>query len=534
MQRKTLRWIIGLMGVAMIGLIAFQLYWINSLIAANEERFKKDVLDALNNVASKLERQETYAALQKLNYLNRAVDSQQPRIHSKPVKESLHPETNGNIQIVKEGNQQFFFFADTVTQGGFEFVVNFSSIADNFFFEQFPQPSESSVEQLLEEQDIKIQQLENKLARVSRKYELTFDVVNDLMGPNRPIASRFNPQQLDSLLENELRGKGINIEYEYGVVEPANNRFLLVKNGEGPHELEKSELRASLFPNDIFENDSTLIINFPGKQGYLLGKIWSALISSGFLAFVILFCFGYSIRTIVRQKKLSEMKNDFINNMTHELKTPISTVSLAVEALNDKDIEQSTLRTKYIKVIGEENKRLGDQVEKVLQIAAIDRRDYNLKQELVHMSEVVKSAVEHITMQIEQRGGRLNVIEKYEHDIIEGDELHLTNIILNLLDNANKYSPDEPHITLRTASDKEDFIISIHDKGIGMTREQQKHIFEKFYRVPTGDLHNVKGFGLGLAYVQRIVEAHGGNIHVDSEKGKGSKFSITIPLKNEA
>ncbi len=522
------------MGIAMTGLIAFQLYWINSLVTANEERFRKDVLDALNTVANKLERQETYAALQKLNYLNAAADREEANIRVQRIKEYQQPKNSENVRIIQEGNQKVFFFADTVKDGGFEFVVNFSSVADNFFFEELPPHPATPLEQELEQRDLRIQQLENKLARVSRKYEITFDVVNDLMGPNRPVSSRFNPQQLDSLLNSELSRKGINIEYEYGVIEPRLDRFLLLTNNNSAPELEKSELRATLFPNDIFENESTLIINFPGKKGYLLGKVWSALVSSGFLVFVILFCFGYSIRTIVRQKKLSEMKNDFINNMTHELKTPISTVSLAVEALNDKDIEQSKLRTKYIKVIGEENKRLGDQVEKVLQIAAIDRKDYNLKQDTICMGDVVHSAVAHISMQIEQRGGRINVIEKAEKEVVQGDEMHLTNIVLNLLDNANKYSPEEPHITLRTASDEEDFIISIHDKGIGMTREQQKHIFEKFYRVPTGDLHNVKGFGLGLAYVQRIVEAHGGHIHVESERGKGSKFSITIPLSYEA
>lgn len=534
MQRKTLRWIIGLMGMAMIGLIAFQLYWIDSLVAANEERFRKDVLDALNTVAGKLEKQETYAALQKLNYLNSPIHDEQENVHLKRIRRVENAKPKGNVEIVQQGNQQIFYFADTVQDGGFEFVVNFSSVADNFFFEEYPPPPGSSMEQMLEERDVKIQQLENKLAKVSRKYELTFDVVKDLMGPNRTIASRFNPKQLDSLLKNELVGKGIDIDYEYGVMQPHEDRFLILTSNKKQEELEQSELRASLFPNDIFGNDSMLIVNFPGKQGYLLGKVWSAMVSSGFLVMVILFCFGYSIRTIVRQKKLSEMKNDFINNMTHELKTPISTVALAVEALNDKDIEQSTLRTKYIRVIGEENKRLGDQVEKVLQIAAIDRKDYNLKQELLKMNEMVKNAADHIAMQVEQRGGRLNVIEKAEKDLVQGDEMHLTNIILNLLDNANKYSPEAPNITLRTASDDEDFIISIHDKGIGMTREQQKHIFEKFYRVPTGDLHNVKGFGLGLAYVQRIVEAHGGRIHVDSEPGKGSKFSITIPLAHEA
>ncbi len=533
MKRKTLRWIIGLMGFAMMGLIAFQLYWIDSLVAANEERFKKDVLDALNTVANKLEKQETFAALQKFQYLNSRVNQEDQNNHfRKPPPPGAN--RNENIKIVENGNQQMFYFADTVNQGGFEFVVNFSSVADQFFFEETPPPPGSTVEQLIQERDVRIQQLENKLAKVSKRYELTFNVMNDLMGPNRPLASRFHPQQLDSLLQSELLRKGIDIEYEYGVVQPLQKRFLILSDLEKQKDLERSELKASLFPNDIYRNDSLITVDFPGKQGYLLSKVWSAMVSSGFLVLVILFCFGYSIRTIVRQKKLSEMKNDFINNMTHELKTPIATVSLAVEALNDKDIEQSKLRTKYIKVIGEENKRLGDQVEKVLQIAAIDRNDYNLKHETLRMSDMVKSAAEHISIQVEQRGGRLNMIEKAENDLVTGDEMHLTNIILNLLDNANKYSPETPNITLRTASDEEDFIISIHDKGIGMSREQQKHIFEKFYRVSTGNVHDVKGFGLGLAYVHRIVEAHGGSIHVDSEPGKGSKFSITIPLANEA
>lgn len=518
----------------MIGLIAFQLYWIDSLVTANEERFQKDVLDALNSVAYKLEKQETIAAYNKLSYLSQAA-----RYDTSDRKNYLQDQINARrmakMEVMKQGNQQVFVFADTLAQGNFEFVVNFSSSTNNSFFSEVPPPPGSNMEELLEERDVKIDQLKNQLARVSRKYELTFDVMNDLMGTRRALSSRFNPQQLDSLLKNELNSKGIDIAYEYGILEPNQDHFLLLSNNIEMRQLEGSELKASLFPNDIFGNKSQLIVSFPDKQGFLLRKIWSALISSGLLVTIILVCFGYSIRTIVRQKKLSEMKNDFINNMTHELKTPISTVSLAVEALNDKDIEQSPLRDKYIRVIGEENNRLGEQVEKVLQIAAIDRNDYNLTEELLRMNEMVKNATEHISMQVEQRGGRLNLIEKANKDLVKGDEMHLTNIIVNLLDNANKYSPDAPNITLRTESDENDFILSIHDRGIGMNREQQKHIFEKFYRVPTGNLHNVKGFGLGLAYVQRMVEAHGGTISVDSEPGKGSKFSIILPLaKDEA
>ena len=532
----TLRWIIGLMGLAMIGLIAFQLYWIDRLVNANEERFQKDVLEALNGVADKLEKQETIAAYQKLNYHlanNPAYDtSLRKRSVGQSYEQPILGPGNPKMELVERGNQQLFVFADTMSNGSFEMVVNFSSTASNFF-QPFPQQIQPN-DQLMEK-EIRIQELEDQLARVSRRYELTFDVMEDLMGSRKPLATRFSPPQLDSVLRNELKAKGIDLPYEYGIVQPTQARFLLITKDATHSQLLESELRASLFPNDLHGDKSQLIVDFPDKGEYLFGKIWTSLISSGFLVFVILFCFGYSIRTIIRQKKLSEMKNDFINNMTHELKTPISTVSLAVEALSDKDIEQSPLRERYINVIGEENKRLGNQVEKVLQIAAIDRQDFNLKEEILKMNEMVKNAAEHISMQIEKRGGRINLIEKAKEDQVKGDETHITNIIVNLLDNANKYSPDAPNITLRTESANDEFVLSIHDHGIGMSKEQQKHIFEKFYRVPTGDLHNVKGFGLGLAYVHRMVVAHGGSIQVDSEPGKGSKFSITLPLaKNEA
>jgi len=396
--------------------------------------------------------------------------------------------------------------------------------------DQFLAPT---LEEEIKERDQEINRLEAQLEKISRRYEMTFDLVNDLMVPGRTLTSRFNPSQLDSLLKHELKDRGIDINYNYGVVADQLNRFVFLNVVEEKESLENSELRASLFPNDIFGNSSFIVIDFPNKAKYLLSKIWSASISSGFLALIILFCFGYSIKTIIRQKKLSEMKNDFINNMTHELKTPISTVSLAVEALSDKDIENSSLKTKYLNVISDENKRLYNQVEKVLQIAAIDRKDYNLKSELLKMNDTVREAASHISMQVENRGGRINLIENAKNDLIKGDQMHLTNIILNLLDNANKYSPDSPNITLRTESNKDNFMISIQDKGLGMTKEQQKHIFEKFYRVPTGDVHDVKGFGLGLAYVHKMVEAHGGVINVDSEPGKGSKFSISLPLTNE-
>ena len=514
------------MGLSMIGLIAFQLYWIDSLVTANEERFRKDVLEALNNVASKLEKHEAIAAYNKLRLLNSTPGRERQAGQRQVYKQKM--------QVANQGSEQVFMFFDTVQFGdGLQVVMNFSSGTQGLFMPN-EEMFEEGIDEQLEKKNVEIKVLEEQLARVSKKYELTFDVVNDLMVPGRSLMSRFNPHQLDSLLDVELKYKGIEIEYDYGVIAPRLNRFVMITNERKQDALVSSELKAGLFPNDVFGNDSYLAIDFPEKRNFLINKIWSSLASSGFLVLVILFCFGYSIRTIVHQKKISEMKNDFINNMTHELKTPISTVSLAVEALNDKEIENSNLKSKYLKVIGDENKRLGEQVEKVLQIAAIDRKDYNLKEEMLMMNEIVREAAEHISVQIEQRGGRLNLVENAKVDQVMGDRTHLTNIVLNLLDNANKYSPDAPNITLRTEYTDEAFNLTVQDKGIGMNKEQQKHIFQKFYRVPTGNRHDVKGFGLGLAYVQNMVEAHGGKIDVDSEPGKGSKFSITLPIANEA
>ena len=492
-----------MMGLSMIGLIAFQLYWIDSLVTANRERFRKDVLEALNNVADKLERQEAIAAYKKLHYLKQD-EPQRTGSFGQPRLRKVHENRAPKGEIVRQDDREVFMFFDTVQIApDFQFIVNFSGGASLFTFKE-DQSTPSALEGELQQKKIEIRELEEKLERVSRKYELTFDVMKDLMVSGRSLTSRFNPHHLDSLLDSELKNMGIDIEYDYGVIAPRIKKFVMITNEIKQEVLVKSELKASLFPNDVFENGSQIVIDFPGKRNFLINKIWSSLLSSGLLVVVILFCFGYSIRTIVHQKKISEMKNDFINNMTHELKTPISTVSLAVEALNDKDIENSLLKNKYLNVINEENKRLGEQVEKVLQIAAIDRKDYKLKEEMLMMNEIVRDAASHISVQIEKRGGRINLVENANVDQVKGDRTHLTNIVLNLLDNANKYSPETPNITLRTESSDEQFNLTVHDKGIGMNKEQQKHIFQKFYRVPTGNLHDIKGFGLGLAYVQNM------------------------------
>ncbi|MEM9341383.1 MAG: histidine kinase dimerization/phospho-acceptor domain-containing protein, partial [Bacteroidota bacterium] len=345
-----LRWIIGLMGLSMIGLIAYQLYWIDGLVTANEERFKKDVIGALNNVASKLEKQEAIATYNKLDQLSyrEKVAGNKERTYGRQGEQPSFDGSEKKLHLAAEQHQQMFMFYDTVQFGDdFQMTINFFGSSSGLYYPEQPQNSAYSE---IQQRDKEIVALENQLERVSKKYELTLGIVEDLMRPRKSLASRFNPNQLDTLLAMELRNKGIDIAYDYGVVFAPDKSFTNVKDDQPNTALLESELKASLFPNDVFDSNGFIVIDFPNKNKFLIGKIWSSLISSGFLVMVILFCFGYSIRTIVHQKKLSEIKNDFINNMTHELKTPIATVSLAVEALSDKEIEGSALKDRYLKI----------------------------------------------------------------------------------------------------------------------------------------------------------------------------------------
>jgi two-component system phosphate regulon sensor histidine kinase PhoR len=278
--------------------------------------------------------------------------------------------------------------------------------------------------------------------------------------------------------------------------------------------------------------ENYLYIFFPEKSQYIIKQLWIPLASSILFIGVIIWCFIYAIRVIYRQKALSDIKNDFINNMTHEFKTPLATVSLAVEALQDPELSsQNRFRDRYLGIIKDENKRLVSQVENVLQAAALEKQDFKLKLEKVDISEILTESVDHFSLQIENRAGELNFENELEHPVLSADKFHLTHIFNNLLDNANKYSPENPKIHVKAWENEDQIYVSVTDQGIGMSKDAQRKIFDKFYRVPTGNVHDVKGFGLGLSYVKTMVQAHMGDIRVKSEIGKGSTFIINLPKK---
>ena len=510
MTGAKLRWIIALMSIAVVGLIAFQWYWIGAVISANQERFRSDIHSVLENVVLKLEKEEIKYLVNQRRIIDQLTHSQE-RFES-PV---------GSFQ---------YEFHGTPDSMGFNFQLSVDATGQLQFEGAKSNPNNAFKNQPFPS-NVNEPAIGSALDKVGRRSEMFANVLQELMVPKR-IGNRINPKDIDSLINAELSEKGIPLAYNFGVIKPLEGRFVSISDPDRNQEVANSEYKAYLFPNDVMGDPSVLSIYFPGESNFLLGRMWLIMLSSGVLIMIILLCFGYAVFTIVRQKNISEMKNDFINNMTHELKTPIATIGLAVEALQDREIASiDSMRNRYTKVIGEENVRLGSQVEKVLQMALIDKRELNLSMETVDFHEVIEKAVGKMTLQIESKGGTLSTVYGASETIISADVSHLLNVVINLLDNAIKYSEDKPKIMLRTQNSSTHVSVSIKDHGVGMSREEVKHIFQRFYRVPTGNLHNVKGFGLGLTYVKSVVEMMSGEIDVDSELGHGTDFVVKFPLK---
>ncbi len=364
--------------------------------------------------------------------------------------------------------------------------------------------------------------------------EVILSIINQ--SSNRPITERADSADISRYLRSELDNNGLTLPFEYAVV----NRVgaIVYRSAEYHPTLsdESSMFVQTLFPNDPKNKMYYLKVYFPTKSDYIFDSI-RFMIPSFIFTFILLVTFVCTIILAFRQKKLTEMKNDFINNMTHEFKTPISTISLAAQMLNDNAVLKSPAMLGHIStVINDETKRLRFQVEKVLQMSMFDRGRATLRLQDVDANVLIANITSTFKLKVEKYGGHIETILGAKDSTVNVDEMHFTNVIFNLLDNAVKYRREEVplHLTVATrdvkAHGQERFEVSITDNGIGMRREDLKKIFEKFYRVSTGNRHDVKGFGLGLAYVRKMVTELGGDIAVESELNTGTKFIITLPI----
>ncbi len=348
-----------------------------------------------------------------------------------------------------------------------------------------------------------------------------------------PLNQRISKATLDTLLRAELINKNINLDYDFWLKSVTRDSVLFRKVSAVSGEiLPANTYKTTLFSNDVIRDPGMLYINFPNKNVAIFSNLRMTMASSAGLLLVLISIFSYTLYAILRQKKIAEMKTDFINNMTHEFKTPVSTIMIASEALRDPEILEDKKRIgRLAGIIYDENVRLGNHIERVLSIARLDKKELKLEAEDVDINELIAAVADSMSLQLQKKEAVLTLNLNASCPVVIGDELHLSNVIYNLIDNANKYSITPPQITISTRSSGKNLFIEIEDKGIGMTKEQSKRAFDQFYRVPTGNLHDVKGFGLGLNYVLDIVTQMNGTIKVKSEKDKGTVFEIIIPLK---
>lgn len=375
--------------------------------------------------------------------------------------------------------------------------------------------------------------LEN-VPRSQAKSSVFANLAAEYQKSSEPLEKRLNSFWIDSLLRFELHNRGIFLPFSYEVT-TANSDSLIFSSamdigGKKPEFIDANTYQKAIFSNEIINDPGRIKISFPQKNSFILGNMTATMGTTGGLLFVLIFCFGYTIFSILQQKKISEMKIDFINNMTHEFKTPVSTIMIASEALKDDEIaEDKTRVARLASVIYEENVRLGSHIERVLNIARIEKNDFKLEKKAVEVNEMISIVLDSMALKLQKCNAitTLNLTE--DNTTIIGDELHFSNVMYNLIDNAIKYSNQAPDITISTIKRGSFVCIKVADKGIGMNRDQQSKIFEQFYRIPTGNLHDVKGFGLGLSYVNTIVKRLDGAISVKSEKDKGSEFELKFP-----
>jgi len=520
MSKKMLISLIAVMVLVMAGLIIVQ---VNSIMKASEireEQFDRTVTTALLNVVDELEIYESKKLVEKESRLSQEEQGfQVPNNFGNIIPRSS---PGSEISISFSYSQQSI---DGNVREQVQLLVNdslhFDTVTDRGKPGEFPSAFDELHDYNLKQRKILEQRINDK-AKLLQK----------MIFRGGPVEERIDPKFLEVSLVRNFQECGINLDFKYAVKNSDLGTDRMIFGSTDYSKGGKKEYNELLFPNDVYDlKPNYLNVYFPKRSIYILKATGLMVIPTIFLTALLIGIFVYTILIILRQKKLSIIKNDFINNMTHELKTPISTISLASQMLQDESIANTRKTIEHIShVINQESKRLSYQVEKVLQMAVFNEGNLKLRMKAIDMNDLVMNVVSNFEIRIQSKNGDLVSEFNAVNPMVQGDEVHITNVVYNLLDNAVKYSNEEPEIKVSTDTKDNYLVVTVKDKGIGIPREHQEHIFEKFYRVPTGNIHNVKGFGLGLSYVKKIVDAHKGLIKDESTVNKGTKFSLFFPI----
>lgn len=528
MNKLFFRILVLLMSLSLIGIILVQVYWFNSSFKNNDEQFKYHVTQVIGNVADKLEQQEEYSFYDKWNRLK---DSTGKIPKKEDLLEVLYVQRNTKTN-------KTIVYSNTLTSEDYD--ISGSLFNKKFSSERFKNFSSKRVTEVYNNNNnIDNSTLGQSLIpdlRVEKSGSL--DLLNKVQmeisikdfADALPIDERISKIKLQNLLKKELEEYGVKTKFEFGVL---NSGLSTKIKSDGFHYDKDASYHVPIFTDNEGSSRYELYITFPHKKKFLLSELLSITILSIIFTLIIIVAYTSALNQLLRQKHISEIKTDFINNMTHEFKTPIATINLALDAIrNPKIIEDKEKVFRYLQMIRDENKRMHAQVENVLRISKLEKRELDITKEPTVIHEIIDDAIEHVNLILEDRKGTVVKHFNAARTTCLINEVHFTNVLVNILENAIKYSPDNPEIEIFTENVKDMILIKIKDNGLGMSKIAQKRVFEKFYREHTGDLHNVKGHGLGLAYVKRIVEDHNGQVYVESEKGKGSTFIIKIPLIN--
>lgn len=523
MSKRVFLTLIILMTFAVVGIIAVQIYWINSALEIRNKQFVANAKSALIEVVSGVEDREFRKFYKEIS----------------PIFSNLKTPKNREIrefvyQKYDTINKELFTYKRSILQDKFSSpikIFNRDSVSNvvNFKSYFYKQERELTTLKYPDGKDIKfnknISEVNIGSLSILEKMEIE-DMYNEL-APRYPIYKRVSTTELQFRIKNELRSRDINTPFEFAVFDGD----LPTKIKTNKFEFNKASNLVPLFHTDYGRSKYFLYVSFPEKQNFIMSNIQKQLILAAIFVIFIIISFASALYQMIKQKKISEIKTDFINNMTHEFKTPIATINLALDAIkNPKIINNQDSVLKYVKMIRQENKRMHSQVENVLQISKLEKKELDISKEVIDIHDLLDDAIAHVSLLVNDKEGSVNThLEAIQTEIL-GSDLHLTNVFVNILDNAMKYNINQPKINIFTENAGNFVLVKIKDNGIGMSKMVQKNIFDKFYREQKGDVHDLKGHGLGLSYVKKIVENHHGIVYVDSEKGKGSTFYIKLPI----
>jgi two-component system phosphate regulon sensor histidine kinase PhoR len=543
MNKKIITGLVALMGISILGIIIIQLVWMNNAIRVKNELFDRSVNEALTSATNRLETMQDFRLINHFAFEDGGIPNPPPipppppnfRVSGSGAKHH-GPESSSNRKvqmIVKAGQSKSGFTYrietrnDSLHGSEEEIIINTDSLEQKLGSEYNRGINRfDSIVGNIESVDDTFPGMKRRFEiKTSRLKQVANKVVQEISTWEEDVPL----ERVDEVFRKELENRNIPIPFELGIIK--DSIFTDKSVDADTLLLTKSNYKVSLYPNGIFQKNAILSVYFPDKESFIYKTLNWLLFISLLFSIIVLVTFVVSIYFILKQKKISEMKSDFINNMTHEFKTPIATISVAADSITNQKIIENPERIRYfIEMIKKENLRMNRQVEDILTIARLDTKDFEFKWEAFNLHDVIEEAKHSIEIQVEKKGGSIICELRASNPVATSDPTHFANLIYNLLDNANKYSLNAPEIRISTRNSEKGVLITVEDKGIGMTKTVQSRIFERFYRQTSGNIHNVKGFGLGLSYVKAVLEANHGNISVHSEPGKGSRFEVFIPF----